>query len=70
MKEYRGKKHDYIGMDLDLLVDGYVSVTMTDYPKKIVSDFTETIQGRVKTPASEHLFTAREDTDRKLLEKE
>ena len=51
MKESRGKKHDYLGMDLDLSFDGEVRVTMTDYLKKIVYDFPETIQGRVATPA-------------------
>ena len=38
-------------MDLDLSVDGEVRVIMMDYPKNIVSDFTDTIQGRVLTPA-------------------
>ena len=57
MKEYRGNKHDYLRMDLDFSVYGEVIVTMTNYLKKIMYKFPETIQGMVATPAAEHLFT-------------
>ena len=40
---------------------------MTEYLRKIVSEFPETIQGRVATPVAEHLFTVRYNTDMKLL---
>ena len=30
MKDSRGKKHDYLGMELDFSVDGEVRVIMTD----------------------------------------
>ena len=56
----RGNKNDYLGMDLDLLLDGEVRVTTMDYPKKIVYEFTETIQGIVETPAAYHLLTVRD----------
>ena len=57
-------------MDLGLLVDRKGRVTMTDYLKNIFSDFPEKIQGRVETPAAEHLLTVRGDSDRKLLDKD
>ena len=57
-------------MDLDLLVDGEIRSTMTDFLKNIVYDFPETIQRRVATPEVEHLFTVREDAYRKLLDEE
>ena len=57
-------------MGLDLSVDGEVRVNITDYLKKIVSEFTETIQERVTTPSADHLFTVREDADRKPLDKD
>ena len=57
MKEFRRKRHDYLRMDLDLSVDGEVRVIMMDYLKNIVSEFTDTIQGKVLTPAEDHLFT-------------
>ena len=68
MKEYRGKKHDYLGMDLEFSVDREGRPKMMDYLKKITYDFPETIQGRLATPAEEHLLKVREDSNRKLLE--
>ena len=35
-----------------------------------MSEFTDTIQGIVETPASEHIFTVREDADSKLLDED
>ena len=35
-----------------------------------MSDFPDTIQGRLATPEDEHLLTVREESDRKLLEKD
>ena len=43
---------------------------MTDYIRKVLYEFPETIQGIVATPEADHLFTVRYNTDRKLLEKE
>ena len=54
-------------MELDFSLDGEVRVAIMDYLKKILSDFPETIHGRVTTPAAYHLFTVRGDSDRKLL---
>ena len=42
---------------------------MMDHLRKVMYDFPETIQGRVATPASDHLLMGRYNTDRKLLEK-
>ena len=69
MEEYLRKKNDYLGMDLYLLVDREVRVTMTYYLKKILSEFHETIHGSVENLAADHMFTVREDTDSKLLDK-
>ena len=57
-------------MDLDLSVDGEVRVTMTEYLKNIVVDFTEKIRGRVRIPAAENLFTVREESNNKLLDED
>ena len=39
MQISRGKKHDYLGMNLHLLVKGQVTVTMVDYLRGVISDF-------------------------------
>ena len=67
MMESHEKKQDVLGIDLYSSVDEEVRVKMMDYLRNIVSDFTETIQGRVSNPASEHLLTVSEDASRNFL---
>jgi hypothetical protein len=64
----RGKKHDYLGMDLDFSVPGEFSVTMVEYLKGVIQDFPEEITGRATSPAADHLFTIRSEKDSKPLE--
>ena len=59
IKESCGKKHDYLGTNLELSVDGEVRVTITDDLKKIISNFTQTINGIDTTPVAEHLFAVK-----------
>ena len=55
-------------MELDFLVDGEVRVIITYYLLNFVSDFPETMQGRVAAPATYHLFTVTYNTNRNLLD--
>jgi hypothetical protein len=55
----RGKKHDYLGMDLDYSVQGEVKVTIVDYLKRVITEFPEEITGTASSPAAERLFTVR-----------
>jgi hypothetical protein len=64
-----GKKHDYLGMDLDFTVPGQVKITMIPYLKGVIRDFPEEITGRAASAAADHLFTVREDQDRDPLDK-
>jgi hypothetical protein len=57
MRVSRGKKHDYLGMDLDYSVQGEVKVTMIDYLKRVITEFPEEITGTASSPAAERLFT-------------
>ncbi len=59
-----GKKHDYLGMDLDFMNDREVRVSMIEYLKKVISDFLEQIIGMVASPAADHLFEIRREVDR------
>ena len=56
MKEIHGKKNNILGTEIDLSLDGEVRLTLEDYLNKIVSDYSETIHGRVKTRSAEHLL--------------
>ena len=67
MKASRGKKHTYLGMDLDFSTDGEVSLSMINYLEEIISSFSERISGGATTPAANHLFDV-DDECEKLLE--
>jgi hypothetical protein len=62
MRVSRGKKHDYLSMDLDFTNKGEVKITMIDYIKGALEEFLEVIVGTARTPAANHLFTVRSDT--------
>ena len=66
----RGKVHDYLSMDLDYSTDGKVSVATIKYLGKIIEGFPEEIKGTVATPAAEHLFQIRDESEAKLLPEE
>ena len=58
MQVSRGKKHDYLGMQLDFTKNGKVKFTMDDYVMDMVRVFhphDKTTQ-TAKTPTAEHLF--------------
>ena len=53
----RGKKHTYLGMDLDYSCPGMVCVSMIPYLKEIIDEFPEDLGERTaKTPATLRLF--------------
>jgi hypothetical protein len=67
MRVSRGKKHDYLGMDLDYSNDGEVKITMINYLKGVLDDFPEAIVSTAATPAADHLFTIRPKNECKPL---
>ena len=50
----QGKKHDYLGMGLDLLVPGEVRVTMVYYLNNVIGDFPDEIKKTSPTSTSDH----------------
>ena len=69
MKVTRGKIHQYLGMQLDYSVKGKLKISMVDYVKKIVEEFSEEITSKATTPAAGHLFNVCDDAQ-PLTEKE
>ena len=62
---HRGKIHEYMGMSLDFNTADQVKVTMFNYIKEMVDDFTW-INPTTKTipnPAASHLFKVNEESD-------
>jgi len=60
---HRGKIHDYLGMIFDFSEKGKVMVNMIEYIKTIINDFPEEITVTRASPAADHLFTVRDETE-------
>ena len=56
MKISRGKKHAYLGMNLDYSENGKVKIKMNDYVKKILQDADDRHGGAAVTPGNQNLF--------------
>jgi hypothetical protein len=67
---HTGKKHDYLGVDMEFNDDGTLEVSMIAYIRNVIAEFPEIIQGKTATPAADHLFTVRDRKDAKPLEEE
>ena len=63
-------QHDYLGMNLDFSSPGEVKIDMKNYITKVISNFPEKITGVEATPASDHLFQVRPDTEARPLPEE
>jgi hypothetical protein len=67
VKAVRGKRHDYLAMNLDYSTPGVVKVDMKDYVKNMVEDFPEELEAKGATyPWNENLFKV--DKNKKNLD--
>ena len=67
---HTGRKHGYLGVDMEFRKDGTLGVSMVAYLKNVIAEFPETITGKSPTPAADHLFKIRDEKDAKPLEEE
>ena len=67
---HRGMKHYYLGVDMEFNEDGTLDASMTPYLKGVIAEFPELIKGKAATPATEHLFTVRDEREARPLEEE
>ena len=58
-------KHDYLGMDFELMNNGSLEVSMFKYLDSIIDEFPELITGKAATPAADHLFSVRDADEAK-----
>jgi len=70
VKISRGPVHDFLGMKLDFSHPGRAKITMYDFLKRTINDFPEEVRGQAATPAGDHLFDVRAESERKLLSEE
>ena len=57
VKVSRGKRHDFLGVDLDFSSDGDFKIDMVKYATKMTEDFPDDGKRTATTPAALHLFT-------------
>ena len=57
----RGKKHTYLGMNLDFTESGSVKFSMIDYLKELIVNFPVEIEGSIGTPVGTNLLEINEE---------
>jgi hypothetical protein len=62
----RGKKHDYLGMELDFTQKGKVVINMEKYIHEILEEAPIDMEGMANTPAGNHLFQINNKNPEKL----
>ncbi len=65
-----GRKHNYLGVDMEFCNGGALEVSMFKYLMNVISEFPELIKGRVATPAHDKLFAIRDNKDARKLNEE
>jgi hypothetical protein len=67
---HQGKKHDYLGMDLDYSEQGKVGVSMIPYLNTVLRNFPEHLGATATSPAAEHLFKVCYESEARFLPEE
>ncbi len=67
---HTGRKHDYLGVDLEFCEDRNLQVSMVKYLENVIKEFVELIVGRVATPAGDRLFDIQDAKEARQLEEE
>ena len=57
----RGKKHEYLGMEIDFSKEGKVVITMINYIEEMLEELPDDMAGTAATPAANHLFDVQEN---------
>jgi hypothetical protein len=65
----RGKRHDYLGMDLNFLQKGVVKMSMIKHIQRAFDDFPDEIGKSSSTSASDHLFQDRDPEETEKMGK-
>ena len=56
IKVCRGKKHTFVGMDIEFLDNGKVSILMQEYLKEAIVDLNEDVSCGATLPEAKNLF--------------
>ena len=64
VKVSRGKRHDFLGVDLDFSSDGDFKIDMAKYATKMTEDFPDDGKRTATAPAALHFFNVRDDVEK------
>ena len=67
IKITRGKKHTFLGMNIQITEDKKIEIKREDQLMEAIKFFGEELEGKVTSPAQHHLFQVNEDS--KILDK-
>jgi hypothetical protein len=67
---HTGRKHNYLGMEIEFNEDDMLEVSMITYLKNITGLFPKEMLGKASSPAAEHLFAVRDKNKARGLEEE
>jgi hypothetical protein len=67
---HTGRKHNYLGVDMEFCEDGALEVSMFKYLRNVIDEFPEIITGRAAMPAHDWLFDIRDKKKARELSKE
>ncbi len=70
LRMHMGRKHDYLGVDMEFNKDSTLDVSMFKYLHDIIDGFPEVIRGRSATPVAAHLFEIRDKKEAQALKEE
>ena len=71
IKVKQGKKHRYLGMDLDFEQKGIVKASMIPYVEEIINNFPKPVGASIASnPAGDHLFQTRDLKEAKLIDED
>ncbi len=67
---HMGKKHNYLGVDLEFNKDGTLDILMITYLKNVIAGFPKEVRGEAATPAAVHLFLVSDRSKARTLKEE
>mmetsp|Transcript_17409 Transcript_17409/g.24586 ORF Transcript_17409/g.24586 Transcript_17409/m.24586 type:complete len:88 (-) Transcript_17409:582-845(-) len=69
MSVIRGKGHNFVGIDVEILEGGKIQLTSKNYIEECIGSFGENLNGHVVTPSADTSFEVDEESTRLSKEK-
>jgi hypothetical protein len=67
---HTGKKHNYLGVDMEFNKDRTLDISMILYLKHVIAGFPKEVRGKAATLAVVHLFSVRDRSEARTLKEE